>query len=432
MKTKHLLWQILGPLIAAVLLLAVFFSIPFHYQPVSQHELLKASVSLDTATFKNRFLKKRALTDKKIDFVPIFGSSELERMDKFHPAIMAAKYHTYRPFLFGKRGAQSLPQFMAMETILPQLKNRKIVFIISPQWFVKSGISPAAFKYYNGQLADLTWLKNADPNSSYDRYLAQRLTQLLDPASETAQLAQRIAAKKQLTAPELKLIAMQRRLLLHEDAFFSRFRPNDNYSNRITWRLNRLPNKYNYQKLKLAAQSDGKSQSNNNHFRIFNGFYTQRIKAHYQQLSGAEKNFSYLKSPEYADLELVLRLLAQEHTQVLFVIQPVNTKWAHYTKLSLPMYYRAVQKIKFQLQQQGFDQIADYSHQGSVPYFMQDTIHIGWLGWVVFDHRMNEFVHSKPLKTHYQLQKKFLSKTWQNLNPNTANLQHFAVMKTKF
>lgn len=432
MKTKHLLWQVLGPVIVAVLLLVLFFSISIHYRPVSQHELLKASVSLDTATFKNRFLKKRALADKKINFIPIFGSSELERMDKFHPAVMAAKYHNYRPFLLGKKGAQSLTQFMAIETILPQLKNRKIVFIISPQWFTKQGISPTAFKYYNGQLADLTWLKNADPHSSYDRYLAHRLIQLLDPTSETAQLAQQIVEKKSLTSTELKLITLQRHLLINEDAFFSRFRPNDNYANRITWRLNRLPAVYNYQKLKTAAQTDGKNQSSNNHFRIFNNFYTQRIQAHYQQLAGAEKNFSYLKSPEYADLELVLQLLAREHTKILFVIQPVNTKWAHYTKLNLSMYYQAVQKIKFQLQQQGFDQIADFSHQGSVPYFMQDTIHIGWLGWVVFDRQMNDFVQSKLSTKHYRIQKKFLSRTWQNLNPSTANLQNFAALSTKF
>lgn len=426
MKTKHLLWQIFGPVLLAVLLIAILLSLPIHYRKVSAQEMRKAAVSLDTATFKNQFLKQKALQNKKVNYVPFFGSSELERMDEFHPSVMSAKYYNYRPFLLGKKGAQSLPQFLAMETILPELKNRKVVFIISPQWFVKQGISPDAFKYYNGSLADLTWLKQANPHSAYDRYLAQRLITLLGSNDEVSQLAAKIAQGHQLSSLDQQLISVQHNFLWHEDKLFSRFRPDDNYLNRIKPRLNNLSTKYNYQKLQTMAQADGQKHSTNNHFRILNKFYAQRVKPHYKLLAGAEKHFSYLQSPEYADLELVLHQLAKQHTQVLFMIQPVNTKWAAYTKLSLPMYYRSVAKIKFQLRQQGFDQIADYSHDGSIPYFMQDTIHIGWLGWVKFNHRVNSFIQTKQPAVHYHLKKQFLSRKWQQLKPDQQNLQRFA------
>lgn len=100
----------------------------------------KAADSLSATVFKNRNLKVAALSDKKANYVPFFGSSELARMDLFHPSVMAARYHDYKPFLFGSRGTQSLPQLFNMAMMNKQLKNRKAVYIISPQWFVKQGL----------------------------------------------------------------------------------------------------------------------------------------------------------------------------------------------------------------------------------------------------------------------------------------------------
>ncbi|MFT8393474.1 MAG: D-alanyl-lipoteichoic acid biosynthesis protein DltD [Liquorilactobacillus ghanensis] len=425
MKKNYRLWSIFGPIIIAVLLLIGLFMLPLNFK-VSSKTLKEAAVSLDTATFKNQFLKKQALETKKTNYVPFFGSSELERMDRFHPSVMAAKYHNYRPFLLGKKGAQSLPQVLAMETILPQLKNRKVVFIVSPQWFVKRGITPPAFKYYNGDLADFTWLQHADPHSAYDRYFARRLVRLLGPNDRVGQMAARIAAGHKLTSANYQWISFQRKFLIHEDQLFSRFRPNENYEKRIVPKINQLPKHYNYQKLQTLARGDAQRQTTNNNFGILNNFYSTRVKPNKTLLKGAEKNFSYLKSPEYSDFELVLQQLAKQHTQVLFMIQPVNSKWADYTGLNMQMYYQTVRKIKYQLHQQGFNNIADYSHQGSTPYFMEDTIHIGWAGWVKFDKRVADFVAQKSEKTVYHLQKKFLQQNWQQLEPTQQNLKAFS------
>lgn len=59
------------------------------------------------------------------------------------------------------------------------MRNNKAVYIISPQWFTKQGVQPPAFKYYNGELANLNWLQHANPKSPYDRYIATRLIAML-------------------------------------------------------------------------------------------------------------------------------------------------------------------------------------------------------------------------------------------------------------
>ena len=92
----------------------------------------------------------------------------------------------------------------------------------------------------------------------------------------------------------------------------------------------------------------------------------QRIK-HAKHIDGSQKHFSYLKSPEYADLQVVLNQLKKTNTNVVFMITPVNTKWEEKTGLDMQMYYQTAKKIKFQLQAQGFNHIIDYSHAGSKP-----------------------------------------------------------------
>ena len=56
------------------------------------------------------------------------------------------------------------------------------------------------------------------------------------------------------------------------------------------------------------------------------------------------------------------------------------------------MYEQAVQKIRYQLESQGFTHIADFSKDGDQPYFMEDTIHMGWNGWLAFDKAVDPFV----------------------------------------
>ena len=43
-----------------------------------------------------------------------------------------------------------------------------------------------------------------------------------------------------------------------------------------------------------------------------------------------------------------------------------------------------LKKFRYQLESQGFTNIADFSKKGGDPYFVKDTIHIGWLGWLAF------------------------------------------------
>ena len=59
---------------------------------------------------------------------------------------LAEKYNrSYRPYLLGQRGAASLNQYFGMQQMLPQLENKQVVYVISPQWFSKMAMSQQPF-----------------------------------------------------------------------------------------------------------------------------------------------------------------------------------------------------------------------------------------------------------------------------------------------
>ena len=417
------LWLILGPVFCALVMVALLF---FFYPLEKKHDVeaeKRAAVTLTAETFKSRSKKMTALTDQDTRFVPYFGSSEWLRFDSMHPAVLAEKYdRNYRPYFLGQRGAASLNQYFGMQQMTSELENKTAVYVVSPQWFTKKGYDAAAFQQYfnSDQLAGfLSW----QDGGVGAQYAAQRLLQLY-PNIAMGDIVKKVADGSQLTSFEQQYINTMSRIYQREDAFFSTFAAgnNGNYDTKVLPQLSRLPDEFSYEELEKLATADAMERTNNNDLGIDNDFYKKRLARKIKKFKGFQSKQSYEKSPEYNDLQLVLEQFAKSHTNVIFVIPPVNAKWMAYTGLSEEMYQRTVEKIKFQLESQGFTNIADFSKDGDKPYFMQDTIHMGWNGWLAFDKAVDPFVSKPQPAPNYQINEKFFSKEWANY---TGNYEEF-------
>jgi Protein involved in D-alanine esterification of lipoteichoic acid and wall teichoic acid (D-alanine transfer protein) len=56
---------------------------------------------------------------------------------------------------------------------------------------------------------------------------------------------------------------------------------------------------------------------------------------------------------------------------------------------------------------------------------MQDTIHMGWRGWVAADTKIKPFFARGYQEPTYHINDNYLSKKWQNLIPTDKNLKNF-------
>ena len=414
------LWWIFGPLVVAGGVL--FGLLTFTSQNVARYSLNtldKASVALESSIFKGRTLKHQALENKEKRYIPFFGSSELTRFDSFHPSVLAEKYdRSYRPFLLGYAGTQSLSQFMGMQPISDDLKNNQAIFIVSPQWFTPKGQNKTAFQNFYSTLQGLYFFDDVSPDSARDRYAAERLLKMT-PQNEGE--FEQIIKGKDLTKSQKQRINFTAGLLTNEDDFFASFNIQKGNEEKVLKYQKSLPDVYDYPELEKLAASQAEKATDNNDLGIKNSFYNRRLRGNIADLKDSQRDFDYTKSVEYNDFELVLSEFAKRHTNVLFVIPPVNEKWIEYTGLSRDMYIATVKKIKYQLTSQGFNNIADMSQDGCNPYYMQDTIHIGWAGWLKMDTYVNPFLSQKQKAPKYHMDDMFYTEDWAQKDPSEIN-----------
>ena len=418
------LWMIFGPVLIAGLLV---FLLIFFYPTEMRHNLgaeKRSAVATTIDSFKERSQKVRALSDPNMRFVPFFGSSEWLRFDGAHPAVLAEKYNrSYRPYLLGQRGAASLNQYFGMQQILSEIENKQAVFVISPQWFTESDYEPAVFQEYFNSDQLTSFLENQSGDIS-SQHASKRLLKQFSNVS-MKDIVQKIANKESLSEFDYMRIEIGSLINQKQANFFGQFSIRQwlKYKEHVEKYLNTIPDQFSYQSIEDIVKADAEKNTSNNDLGMENYFYNTQIKKDLKKLKDSQKSFTYLKSPEYNDLQLVLNQFSKSKVNPIFIIPPVNKKWMDYAGLREDMYQQTVQKIRYQLESQGFTNIADFSKDGGEAFFMKDTIHLGWLGWLAFDKAVDPFLSNPTPAPTYHLNERFFSKDWATYDGDVKEFQ---------
>ena len=416
--------MIFGPVLIAGLLV---FLLIFFYPTEMRHNLgaeKRSAVATTIDSFKERSQKVRALSDPNMRFVPFFGSSEWLRFDGAHPAVLAEKYNrSYRPYLLGQRGAASLNQYFGMQQILSEIENKQAVFVISPQWFTESDYEPAVFQEYFNSDQLTSFLENQSGDIS-SQHASKRLLKQFSNVS-MKDIVQKIANKESLSEFDYMRIEIGSLINQKQANFFGQFSIRQwlKYKEHVEKYLNTIPDQFSYQAIEYVVKADAEKNTSNNEFGMDNRFYDTQIRDYLKKLKGSQISYNYLKSSEYNDLQLVLTQFSKSKVNPIFIIPPVNKKWMDYAGLREDMYQQTVQKIRYQLESQGFTNIADFSKDGGEPFFMKDTIHLGWLGWLAFDKAVDPFLSNPTPAPTYHLNERFFSKDWATYDGDVKEFQ---------
>ncbi|MFC6346260.1 D-alanyl-lipoteichoic acid biosynthesis protein DltD [Vagococcus carniphilus] len=415
MISKKKLFSAVGPFFAAIIIIGAIIFSPIHwFSGPSAKSIHEAASSMSVNVLKGNDLKNEAMASDK--YLPFFGSSELSRVNAYHPSVLAQKYNrSYEPFLLGAPGTQSLTHFFMLNSMGDELNNKKIVFIISPQWFVKEGVGDPMFSLFFSPLQTNDWVMNLGSNDINDQYLAKRLLHFSSVRADTELKAmmKKIKSGEELSPLDKKRAAYNYEILTKEDKLFSKIGITSK-SEKIDKKTKELPDVYSFKELDRQAFNDGESSTSNNEFDIANSFYSKRIAPMKGKLENSQVDFDYTKSPEFSDFQLVLNQIAEKNIDAMFVIPPVNKLWSDYTGLSTDMLDLFSKKINYQLKSQGFKHVVDYTDKRSQAYFMEDTIHLGWRGWMQMDRDLQKFLRDKNKPSYNMNSEEFLSKEWQN------------------
>ncbi|CAH2713014.1 Protein DltD [Neobacillus rhizosphaerae] len=388
---------VFSPIILAFLVMVILVVIPNKWieSMIPKSRVTQAATELNPFMFQGKYVQQKMLEDKH--FLPIYGSSELARLDRFHPAnYFKETREDFTPFLIGRGGTESLIHLLNFSEHTGELKGKKIVFVLSPQWFQPNGTDESHFvpNYSSLQGYDFAFNKRIDP--TIKRKAIHRLLKF-SPIQNDPLLS--IMYKAEITdnpwtkrkATLVRPIAFAyRELMVKKDLYYT-------LVGGIPRKREISPKVKNKHWHELVDQANhfGERRSTNNQFYVSNYQYN-KIKKLVPSLKNKKAGASYGESPEYDDFQLVLDLLKQSGADPLFISVPVNGKWYDYTgfpKEGRTAYY---DRIKNQIESEGF-QIADFSKHEYDPYFMKDTIHIGWKGWVYTDKVIKDFYEGKKI-----------------------------------
>ena len=140
-----------------------------------------------------------------------------------------------------------------------------------------------------------------------------------------------------------------------------------------------------------TALSQAKLMVTNNDYFMQDGYYSTYVGRKLAQFESKDKALSYETSPEYDDLRCLLELCRVKELDVLFVHVPMHGSWSDYTGFTAEKrtaYYENVREIVNE-----FDnvQLLDLTQMEYEPYFLCDTMHLGWKGWLEVDRAIVQF-----------------------------------------
>ena len=334
------------------------------------------------------------------DSLIVFGSSELKTTDICtHPAnFFAEKRCGFQVDLVGRGSCQSLVHALSIAGSGEALRGKKVVLITAPQSYVEGGIAPDLFMAnFSGQQA-LRMLADDTIPDEIKQYLSSRVQQLMAqygaeygaaPEAYTAAglLTKAVAAENALTQAFLRPYAAVSRWLLDTRDAATAAGIMRAYSDVKA----AVPQEIDWDAELEAALSQAQQMATNNDFFMLDGYYSTYVGRKLSQFEGRDADLSYAVSPEYDDLRCLLELCRAKELDILFVHVPMHGSWNDYTGFTAEKraaYYEAVREIVTQ-----YDNVTllDLTPMEYEPYFLCDTMHLGWKGWLEVDRAIVQF-----------------------------------------
>lgn len=364
--------------------------------------VLQAIASSQTpVAFQGLLFQEKALTTS--DILPVYGSSEFSAESEFHPSkLFAGKPTGFVPFLLGRGGSQSLVHVLSLAAQGETLQDKKVVVILSPQWFATGGIGTTYLEQNFSPLQAYQILYDPNLPEEIKQELSQRLLEFPEVLKKYPILKNNLVLYSQqetLNALRSFLTIGVGRIDkwglevqdLYKVATFVTLVNQDAIARNA---VSLPPQTLDWVQLGENARKRGLESTKSNPWGIVDSYYKKYIEPGLAQSFGSEKRARLNPSPEYQDLQLLMKVLKEQGAQALFVIVPVNGFWYDYIGFSTQERAAYYARIREMSQQNGFE-VADFSQHEYDRYFLQDIMHLGWKGWVAVDQAMDQFYHER-------------------------------------
>lgn len=324
--------------------------------------------------------------------IPVFGSSELSAADDiaYPPVLFHNGNSDFNMILIGRGSMQSLHHTINLGAMADVIPNRKVVLILSPQWFTASHLSSEAYASRFSERMYAEFIKNPQISKETKRKVSDRVEALL--VSDPKELEQ--VKQYETVYLERSLNPVYHVQLKIYDSFMTlkqKFTLLDAEKDRqaADWDSANI-DEIDFDVLMQEAVKAGEKACTNNEYYIYDEYYDTYVRAVLEERKDSQVDSSYLVSPEYDDFRLFLDVCKETGIEPLVVSIPVNGYWYDWIGFSKEERQAYYQKIRGICDEYGV-QMADFSDKEYEPYFLKDIMHLGWKGWVYLDEAVYKF-----------------------------------------
>lgn len=327
----------------------------------------------------------------------VFGSSEFRhgRNTSFHPANFFRGTDVHLMTIGGPFN-QTLFHTVALGALEPQIKNRRVVMLVSPTWYrTAGGVSKKGYALRFSETEYVAFLKNKDVPRSVKTYVARRSVKLLNGSptlQNHVQLYNRVLLHMGRLHPADPLA--YRALMLYQNdkdmittrAAMTFLRGQDQASGFNKQPIENGQFDWNHWVDKARRVAEKKSH---NPFYMSDHSWKMKFRFVYPRAKGVHKKNSLLQSKEYGDLDAFLTICQQNHIRAMLVILPMNGYWYDYTGIN--SHERKAFACKITRIAGGYGaEVTDLTKYDYTPFVNRDAVHPWGEGWV----RINEALYN--------------------------------------
>ncbi|HBF76366.1 D-alanyl-lipoteichoic acid biosynthesis protein DltD [Clostridium tyrobutyricum] len=350
---------------------------------------------------KNSGLELQKKSLDRSDNILIFGSSELSGTNFYtHPSnFLKNKVDGFQINIIGRGHYQDFVHAINFLALDDSIQNKKVVIILSPQWFDESGIKPEDFNMVFSPIQFYSVMFNKNIDKSSKLKITNRVKYLLSTTKDYNQdrlFCNLYSSNNFFSKASIDVLMPYYKfkydLLTVKDKknTYELFKKYKNKSQII--KADRKDINWNNELKK--AENVGKKSCTNNDFGVYDEYYSKHLAPKMEYWKGLYRNGSYAVSPEYDDLTFLLDVCKKLNIKPLFISVPVNGLWYDYTgfpKEGREAYYKKVKDI---IDPYGY-KIADFSGSEYEKYFLGDIMHVGWKGWIKIDGEIEKYYYEK-------------------------------------
>ena len=267
-----------------------------------------------------------------------------------------------------------------------KVKNRKVMIVVSPQWFFKRAGDESKFYTKFSYSLYRAFMQSDAISSDTKAYVRQRCADLGVDAGKLA------AASHDTPLDAINDVAyatVDSWRLRSELANIEGLAPLKSDARKAAEESGTQGAEPDWDALLAQAETEGEAACTNNDYGVYDEFWEKNHTFDPELF----ENFDDAED-EYADLSCFLEVCREVGFEPLVCILPVHGPWYDVSGVASGNRQEYYDRIRAICDEAGAS-YADFSGFEYEKYFLCDTVHPGWKGWVRIEHAFYDFVNEK-------------------------------------